>query len=49
MLKHIYLFINQAMFDMNLVAVLKDQASFSTSANLLLTYSPFYLANIIFR
>ena len=37
------------MFDMNLSALLKDQASFSNSANLLLTYSPFYMANIIFR
>ena len=37
------------MFDMNLVALMKDQASFYTSANLLLSYSPFYLANIILR
>ena len=37
------------MFDMNLFALMKDQASFYTSANLILIYSPFYLANIIFR
>ena len=49
MLKHVYFAINQAMFDMNLVTLMKDKASFYNSANLLLTYSPLYLANIIFR
>ena len=37
------------MFDMNLDALMKDQASFYTSASLILTYSPFYLDNTIFR
>jgi hypothetical protein len=37
------------MFDLNLAPLLKDQASFQQSANLFLTHTPFYMANVIFR
>lgn len=37
------------MFDMNLAPLLKDNTSFTTSVNLFLTYTPFYMANVIFR
>ena len=37
------------MFDMNLAPLLKDHATSSITVSLLLSQTPFYMANVVFR